>query len=267
MWTPSELRSESHPAKGEAWRVVEAQHENSTRKLTRNSEEQQLLEELLEQSKPPYPPAAIALDYLLKSPFRYEPPWPHGSRFRRPYCQEGVFYCAEHISTALAEMAFYRLLFFSGSPETPLPDAATPLSVFSIAYKTSRMLNLTRPPLSADQQLWEEMQDYQQTQRLADQCRKAKIQIIRYLSIRDPKRGHNLAILHPGAFASPQPMCMQTWFLMIKPDEVDIYRTHSRSERFSFQRTLFTADPRLQTTTTKPLHETEVNLALTPLTD
>lgn len=247
MWTPSELRSESHPAKGTAWRVVEAQHQNSTRKLTRNNAEQQLLEALLELSKPPYPPGTQRLDYLLKSPFRYEPPWPNGSRFRRPFCKHGVFYCAERISTALAEIAFYRLLFFSASPATPLPDASTALSVFSIAYKSTQMLNLTRPPLSADSALWEERQDYQQTQTLADRCREAGVQIIRYLSVRDPDHGHNLAILSPDTFSSPNPLRIQTWFLMIKPDEINIYRTHSQSEQFSFRRNQFTADPRLQT--------------------
>ena len=40
-------------------------------------------------------------------------PYPIGSRFRRAGRTAGVFYAAESPETAVAEMAFYRLLFFA----------------------------------------------------------------------------------------------------------------------------------------------------------
>ena len=52
--------------------------------------EQELLESLLEQSKPPVPGACAKLDYLLYTPFRY-PPSHYGSRFRS-YADPGVWY-------------------------------------------------------------------------------------------------------------------------------------------------------------------------------
>ena len=46
--------------------------------------EQQRLEQLLDESKPPVPPECRSLHYLLATPFRYGAPYPGGSRFRRP---------------------------------------------------------------------------------------------------------------------------------------------------------------------------------------
>src|SRR5690348_8741721 len=53
-----------------AWRVIEAQHHVSTRKLVDSAEEQELLEELIESSKPPAV-AGVRLHYLPSTPFRY----------------------------------------------------------------------------------------------------------------------------------------------------------------------------------------------------
>src|SRR5882757_8489431 len=121
IWTPAALSSEALPVSGRYWRLVEAQHHVSTLKLVDSLEEQALLEQLLEESKPALPPECAGLDYLLATPFRYGAVYPHGSRFRRAGRTLGVFYASERVETALAEMAFYRLLFFADSPETPLP--------------------------------------------------------------------------------------------------------------------------------------------------
>ena len=83
--------------------------------------EQHLLEELLERSKPPVPPECRGLHYLLATPFRYGAPYPAGSRFRRAGLTPGVFYASQAPETAVAEMAFHRLLFFAESPGTPWP--------------------------------------------------------------------------------------------------------------------------------------------------
>jgi hypothetical protein len=50
---------------------VEAQHVVSTMRLVDSAAEQDLLEQLLEGSKPALPPAARPLHYLLATPFRY----------------------------------------------------------------------------------------------------------------------------------------------------------------------------------------------------
>ena len=112
-WTPAALRSELRPYEQRVWRVVEAQHHFSTRKIVDTATEQNLLEDLIEKAKPPVPIECRGLDWLLSTPFRYDAPYPIGSRFRRAGRTAGVFYAAETPETAVAEMAFHRLLFFA----------------------------------------------------------------------------------------------------------------------------------------------------------
>lgn len=117
-WTPAALSSDARALAGTCWRLVEAQHHVSTLKLLDSVDEQKLLEELIEATKPPLPPECRDLHYLLSTPFRYGAVYPIGSRFRRAGMTEGVFYASETPQTAVAEMAFHRLLFFAESPNT-----------------------------------------------------------------------------------------------------------------------------------------------------
>ena len=88
-------------------------------KLVDTLAEQALLEQWLDESKPPVPPDCRHLHYLLATPFRYGAPYPQGSRFRRPGLTAGVFYASRTPATAMAELAFHRLLFFAESRHTP----------------------------------------------------------------------------------------------------------------------------------------------------
>jgi len=99
-WTPRAVGSEALRARRRLWRAVEAQHIASTLRLVANVEEQLLLERLLDQSKPPLPPEASDLHYLLSTPFRYSSPI--GSRFRAR-ADSGIWYGAEAQRTACAE--------------------------------------------------------------------------------------------------------------------------------------------------------------------
>ncbi|MBE7608035.1 RES family NAD+ phosphorylase, partial [Salmonella enterica subsp. enterica serovar 4:-:1,2] len=94
------------------------------------------------------------LHYLLATPFRYGSVYPYGSRFRRAGRTLGVYYAAETIATAVAEMSFYRLLFFAESLDTPWPRDAAEYTAFSISYATGKAIDLTRPPLDRDEAAW-----------------------------------------------------------------------------------------------------------------
>src|SRR4051812_36737439 len=96
------------------WRLVEAQHRISTNRLAAHADDQALLEHLVEDAKPTMPVAARGLHYLLGTPFRYG--YARPSRFRRARQRPGIFYASENIATAIAETAYWRLLFFSRSP-------------------------------------------------------------------------------------------------------------------------------------------------------
>ena len=53
IWMQCEGVSRLRALRVDAWRVVEAQHEVSTRKLVSSVAEQELLEEMVERVKPP----------------------------------------------------------------------------------------------------------------------------------------------------------------------------------------------------------------------
>ena len=241
MWTPTALASESRPKSGAAWRVVEYQYAASTRKVVETKSDQELLEEILEATKPPVPLGAENLHYLLKSPFRYDAPYPVGSRFRRAGATEGVFYASEEVRTALAELCYYRLRFFKESPDAVLPRQQERLTVFSVDYKSSNVIDLTRPPFVKDRALWAHPSDYQTTQAFADVARQADIEIICYESVRDVEQGTNLALLTPSAFKSKKPKKVQTWFLYLSQAEANCERASANShyDQWTFKREQF----------------------------
>ena len=243
-WTPAALSSSARPYSGTVWRLVEAQHRVSTLRLVDTLAEQQLLEEILNESKPVVPAECQGLDYLLSTPFRYGAPYPHGSRFRRAGKTRGVFYVAETVETAIAELAFYRVLFFAESPETEFPEGAADYTAFSVALEADRMLDLTAEPLSADDALWSDRVDYSACQDLADVARAADVAILRYRSVRDPAHGANLAVLSCRAFARPAPLSRQTWKIRLGPDRVQALCDFP-AVSLEFTVAEFAVDPRL----------------------
>lgn len=244
IWTPAALSSEARAIAGCYWRLVEAQHQVSTLKITGTLEEQALLEELLEESKPALPPECAGLHYLLATPFRYGAVYPHGSRFRRAGRTPGVYYAAETVTTALAEMAFYRLLFYSESPGTPLPANATEYTAFSASIATGQALNLAEPPLDAQKSDWEHFTDYAACQTLADTARAAGIEAILYRSVRDPDHGLNIAVLSATAFKAREPLERQNWRIRLHPSGVQALRDFPPL-RIEFSKSDFSADPRI----------------------
>src|ERR1700751_4596827 len=94
IWTQGALRSSLTKLTGKCWRVVEAQHRVSTTKITDPLAEQEILENLLEETKPPVPEDCAHLHFLLLTPFRYSARNPYGSRLPRPQPGNGGFYAA-----------------------------------------------------------------------------------------------------------------------------------------------------------------------------
>jgi hypothetical protein len=244
IWTPDALSSEARPFEGVVWRLVEAQHQVSTLKLTDDLAEQEILEALIEETKPVLPPECRHLDFLLSTPFRYDAPYPSGSRFRRAGKTPGVFYASEKDETAVAELAFYRLLFFIESPGTPWPNNAAEFTAFSVAVKADRSLNLLEEPLSRDRSAWTLLSDYSSCQALADAARAADSALIRYESVRDPSHGANLAILTCSAFSKADPLERRTWRLKLGNSGVQAV-CEFPVVRLSFDRAAFGADPRI----------------------
>lgn len=243
-WTPAALSAEAEPLDGQCWRLVEAQHHVSTLKLVDTLEEQDVLEALIENAKPAVPPECQHLHYLLSTPFRYGAAYPAGSRFRRAGLTRGVFYAAETPTTAVAEMAFYRLLFHAESPDTPWPANPAEYTAFAAEVRTARAIDLTGPAFAEDRDRWMHPMDYQAAQQLADTVRAADIEIIRYGSVRDPQQGVNLALLTCTVFTAAEPTCWQTWRMHLQSSGVQAICEFPRV-RLAFDRSAFASDPRI----------------------
>ncbi len=243
-WTPAALSSDAGALDGRCWRLVEAQHHVSTLKLVDSVAEQELLEDLIEASKPPLPSECRDLHYLLSTPFRYGAVYPAGSRFRRAGMTEGVFYASDTPQTAVAEMAFYRLLFFAESPDTPWPANPAEYTAFSAEYAAKKAIDLTKGRYGADRARWMHVTDHRHCQAFADAARATKIEIIRYASVRDPGRGMNLALLTCRAFANNQPTAQQTWRIRLSEAGVQAICEAPKSG-ITFGRETFAADPRI----------------------
>ena len=95
---------------------------------------------------------------------------------------EGILYASETPQTAVAEMAFHRLLFFAKSPNTPWPSNPAEYTAFSAQYATKKAIDLTKRKYSADKARWTHVTDYSHCQAFADAARAAKIDVIRYAS-------------------------------------------------------------------------------------
>jgi len=204
--------------------------------------EQQILEQLLDASKPPIPPDCRQLHYLLATPFRYGAAYPAGSRFRRAGLTPGVFYASQTVATAVAEMAFRRLLFYAESPATPWPANASEYTAFAVRFRTAAGLDLTAPPFDRQQARWSHPTDYAACQALADAARTAGVQALRYESARAP--GRNIALLTCEAFVSREPIERQGWRLHVGAPGVRAICDFPE-QRLGFDRAAFAADPRV----------------------
>ena len=142
-----------------AWRGVEAQHVVSTMRLVDSAAEQDLLEQLLEASKPALPATRQPRHYLLLTPFRYRPH--HPSRFR-PAHGRGQWYGAEALYAACAEVAYWRRRFILDSTGLQDQTLLTEHSFFQAAIDGQAM-DLMAPPWNQARALWTQGDDYDAT--------------------------------------------------------------------------------------------------------
>lgn len=212
---PTVDASSVHHVALDIWRAVEAQHNVSTMVLVKTLDEQFLLEQILESSKPPLPDACMPLHWLLFTPFRY-PPLPSGSRFRAP-ADPGVFYGADLARTACAELGYWRWRFLMDSELETLDPLQQTLFKTSVAGTT---IDLRHSPYQEERSKWTNPGDYAPCQALAQKAREQHVAMIRYESVRDPECGACAAVLSPSAFARNEPIETQTWILTVTRERV-----------------------------------------------
>jgi RES domain len=174
--------------------------------------EQELLESLLEQSKPPVPAACAKLDYLLYTPFRYPPSY-CGSRFRS-YADPGVWYGAHDIRTSCAELGYWRWRFLTDSRGLDRLDGVAHTLYQALARGLA--VDLRESPFARDAGAWRDPLDYSACQSFARAARHADVRLIAYESVRDPQHGTCVAVLDCRAFAGTGGVRRrQSWFLSV----------------------------------------------------
>jgi hypothetical protein len=213
----------------ELWRGVEAQHIVSTMRLADNAAEQRVLEELLEKSKPALPPGAGRHHYLVFTPFRYRSPL--ATRFRRAH-DPGVWYGAEELHTACAEVAYWKWRFLMDS-EALAKTALQTEHTFFKAKARGRCVDLTAAPWKAAARAWTHKSDFRECQALAEAAREQGVAWIRYVAVR--AEGTCGAVLRPEALSPVEPFEQQTW--ACKTAASGAWMQRADGERYDFPAT------------------------------
>ena len=236
IWTRCAGNSRVAPLALSPWRVVEAQHLVSTRKLVDSNEEQVLLESLIDRVKPPEKTGS-RLHYLLFTPFRY-PPLRHGSRFgtRR---DRGIWYGSMDRRTAFAEVAYYRMVFLEGSAAS-LGTVETAVTAFSANVRGKRGIDLTTAPFDEYRRAISSPTSYTSSQALGSAMRSARVEAFRYFSARDSENGINVGVLESNAFGNAKPKGFETWHCAASRERVDFaQRDYFKRRSFTFPREQF----------------------------
>ncbi len=240
IWMQCEGDSEVRALQLVAWRVVESQHEVSTRKLVSSAAEQELLEELIDRVKPPTVVGA-RLHYLLSTPFRY-PPLRHGSRFGTRH-ERGIWYGSEQQRAAFAEVAYYRLLFLEGTGAV-LEPVMTALSSFTIRMRSARGIDLAASPFAAHAFEISSPVSYAASQILGRSMRNALVEMFRFPSARDVQTGVNVGAFTPTVFHQAVPHHFERWYCTATRNTVDFTRGDlaRTREMHVFERAQFLVD-------------------------
>lgn len=199
---------------GRLYRIIESQEEVATRSLVDSLQKQEILENLLEQSKPARLPGSEDLHYLLATPFRY-PPLPWGSRFGGT-AESGIFYGSKTVDTVLAEAAYYRLLFLNDMQQAPASPVTSYHQVFSAKYCADPGVRLQHGSWQQHWPMLTHTTEYQFCQQLGVQIRELEIQGLEAPSARalcagiaelptNDSEGINVALFDPRALLRRPP--------------------------------------------------------------
>lgn len=188
-------------AKLNSWRIIDDQSSSTTRKFVDTSEEHDLLEGLIEQSKPKvkyYNDEKYFknLHYLLSTPFRY-PPLKWGSRFGTRQ-ERSLLYSSLDLSTAMSEKAFYRLAFLQAS-EGNLGGKTVSFTAFKIYVSSNKYIDLCEKPFDSFDEHISSKTNYEASQALGSQMRDNDVECFQYKSARSLDNGLNVGVFSPKA--------------------------------------------------------------------
>jgi hypothetical protein len=229
-WKAAWFEAGVHSKVAPLWRGVEAQHVVATMRLVDALAEHRVLEDLLDASKPTVPEEAKGQHFLLFTPFRYRSRFP--SRFRRP-TDPGVWYGAEELQTACAEVAYWRWRFLMDSDGLRDQALYTEHTFFQARVR-GRSLDLTAAPWKSAARAWTQKTDYSACQDLGAEARSRGVAWIRYGSVRLPG-GTCGAVLDPTALSLREGFEQQTWDCKTARGGVYLQRRIERGQHYEFE--------------------------------
>jgi hypothetical protein len=225
------------PLSAEPWRVVEAQHVLSSRDLVDSREEHDLLEELLEDSKPSINKEK---NYLIFTPFRY-PPLKYGSRFGRTF-EPSLWYGSLELETAFTEVAYYRFKFLNDT-QANLGYLEISMTAFTAFLNTERGVDLTEHPFQEYLPQITDKKAYEYSQMLGTSMRDHEIEAFIYPSARSKKAANNVAAYTPSVFKLKKNQYVnnqQTWICLANKQAIEFTRIGILGkERFTFTENYF----------------------------
>jgi hypothetical protein len=243
LWPPCRETIQIASLGGDLLRMVESQQQIATTSLVDDLAEQALLEELIERSKPPLRAGTERLHYLLATPFRY-PPLRHGSRFGTRF-EPSLLYGARGLPTLLAEVAYYRFLFWTGmNVPPPSRRLLTQHTLFRARWRSERGVRLHAPPCNAYETQLRHPSDYGATQRLGRALREIGVGAFEFVSARDPARGINVALFEPEALISRTPLAVRAWLCETRADRI-VFAAEDEPELHVLDFDLFAVDGKL----------------------
>ncbi len=220
LWKQLNGESLLGPLSVKLFRVVESQEQVATTIITDNQDEQSLLEEMLEESKPKQDEALAERHYLIKTPFRY-PPLAYGSRFGSIW-EPSLFYGSQTVECALTEVAYYRFRFLydlENSEKLTRHTIQSYHSSFYINAHSEQAIRLEQSPFNEYQSDLRSVTSYQTTQQLGKDMREAGVELFTYQSARSNK-GLNGAAYHHKVIKSKSPMSLESWQCVTQEERI-----------------------------------------------
>jgi hypothetical protein len=227
---------------GSMFRIVESQEQIATMGLVDSLEEQSLLEQMIEETKPKDKNKDKNIHYLLSTPFRY-PPLEWGSRFGSK-TEESLFFGSKSITTLMCEAAYYRFIFWIGMSSPPSSKLRTQHTVLSIDYKSKYGAQLQLDPFVQYKNVLTDPDNYKATQKLGNAMRSFGIKAFEYISARDPEERVNVALFDIEALASKRPVDTTQWFCETDGDQV-LFRCDHHNKVYRYPYTFFQIDGKI----------------------
>lgn len=223
------------PIHTKAFRVVEIQTRKAILKLV-DADEAEILDVLLEVSKPPVPHVAEELDVLAYTPFRY-PPLRHGSRFGVP-TERGIWYGSEILKTAFCESAYYKFRFFEESPALRKEGSIVyDLTSFQAQISSKKGIDLCSPAFRKMRKKISSPLTYRHSQTIGKNFRSQGVEVLKFFSSRATESHvRNFAVFAPTAISKPS--SLSHWICRWEADVISIcaYDKNKSPQIFEFRR-------------------------------